>query len=355
MQPNQRQAGKQLIVPSPQSGTEAALADVLSGEFGLRGTIRRLESEVDETFRIDTTGGIPFLAKLARADETEETASFQTGLLCHLQLAAPGLPVPRLWPAGDGAHYLIPQDGPLAGRIIRVISFLPGQALGAVRSTRPLREQIGRTLALLGQALRGYDHPAAHRPLVWDIQHLAALRPMAEAVDPPDRRRAVLSEIDRFEDSAGPALGKLRAQVVHNDFNSDNILVGPDRVSVSGIVDFGDATYTPLVNDVAVMAAYQLGDGPDPAAPAIDAIAGYHSVAELSADELGLLPRLIVARMVARVIVPEWRAKQAPANRPYLLRTTARAWTQLNRLLAVPDELIRQRLAQACPIGARNA
>ena len=337
-----------------QAGTEA-LAGVLSREFGLQGTIRRLESEVDETFRIDTTGGTPFLVKLARADETQETASFQTGLLCHLQRVAPGLPVPRLRPAADGAHYLMPRAGPLAGRIIRVISFLPGEALGTVRSTRRLREQIGRTLAILGQALRGYDHPAAHRPLVWDIQRLAGLRPMAEAVDPPDRRRTLLGEIDRFEDSAAPALGQLRAQVVHNDFNSDNILVGPDRMSVSGIVDFGDATYTPLVNDVAVMAAYQLGDGPDPAAPAIDAIAGYHAVTELSPDELGLLPRLIIARMVARVIVPEWRAKQAPANQRYLLRTTARAWTQLNRLLAVPDELIRQRITKACPTGARNA
>jgi Ser/Thr protein kinase RdoA (MazF antagonist) len=78
-------------------------------------------------------------------------------------------------------------------------------------------------------------------------------------------------------------------------------------------------------------------------------------VTELSAEELALLPRLIIARMVARVIVPEWRARQSPANRRYLLRDTARAWTQLNRLLAIPDELVCQRIAKACPTGARNA
>ena len=342
-------------MPSPQPDTEEALAVVLTRTFGLRGTIRRLESEVDETFRIDTTAGPPFLVKLAQAGESEEAVSFQTGMLRHLQLAAPALPVPRLRPAVDGAPFLVPQAGPLAGRIIRVISFLPGDALRTVPSTRRLRQQIGRNLAILGRALRGYDHPAAHRPLVWDIQHLTSLRPLADAVDPPDRRQLVLGEIGRFEDSTGPALSKLRAQVVHNDFNPDNILVGPDRVSVSGILDFGDATYTPLVDDVAVMAAYQLGDGPDPTAPAIDAIAGYHAVTELSADELGLLPRLIIARMIARVIVPEWRAKQEPANQRYLLRSTADAWTQLNRLLALPDELICQRIAVACPTGARNA
>lgn len=281
--------------------------------------------------------------------------SFQTGLLDHLQLAAPDLPVPRLRATAGGAHHLVPQAGPLEGRIIRVISFLPGQALRTVRSTRPLREQIGRTLAILGRALRDYDHPAAHRLLVWDIQQVGGLRPMADAVDPPDRRQILLGEIDRFEDSTAPVLGKLRAQVVHNDFNSDNILVAPDRASVSGILDFGDAVYAALVNDVAVMAAYQLCDGPDPTATAIDAIAGYHAVTELSADELDLLPRLIIARMITRVIVPEWRARQAPANRRYLLRNTARAWTQLNRLLALPEKQISRRIAQACPTGARNA
>jgi hydroxylysine kinase len=342
-------------LPSPQPGIEKAVAGVVSREFGLPGTIRRLEGEVDETFRLDAAGGTRFLIKVAQAGESEAAVSFQTGLLRHLQRAEPDLPVPRLRTAADGAPYLIPRAGPLESRIIRVISFLPGDPLRVVRSTRPLREQVGRTLAILGRALRDYDHPAAHRPVVWDIQRASGLRPMVGAVDPPDRRRILLGEIDRFEDSIAPALAKLRAQVVHNDFNSDNILVAPDHVSVSGILDFGDATYTALVNDVAIMAAYQLSDDPDPTATAIEAIAGYHAVTELSAGELDLLPRLIIARMVARVIVPEWRVKQSPANHRYLLRNTARAWTQLNRLLAVPDELIRQRIRKACPTGVRNA
>jgi hydroxylysine kinase len=342
-------------LPSSQSSNEEAVADVVSREYGLRGKIRRLEGEVDETFRLDTAAGTPFLIKLARPGEPEGAVSFQTGLLRHLQLAAPDLPVPRLRTAADGASYLRPGAGPLEGRVIRVISFLPGDPLRVVPSTRPLREQIGRTLAILGRALRDYDHPAAHRDLVWDIQHVTGLRPMAEAVDAPDRRRVLLGEIDRFAGSTAPALSKLRAQGVHNDFNSDNILVAPDGVSVSGILDFGDATYTALANDVAVMAAYQLGDDPDPITTAIDAIAGYHAVTELTPEELGLLPRLIIARLVTRVIVPEWRAKQSPANQRYLLRNTDRAWAQLNRLLALPDEQIRERIKHACPIGARNA
>ena len=268
------------------------MALVVSRAFGLSGMIRRLASEVDETFRLDTAAGTPFLVKLAPAGESEEAVSFQTGLLNHLQLAAPGLPVPRLRPTADGAHYLIAEAGPLEGRIIRVISFLPGDPLQIVRSTRPLREQIGRTLAVLGRALHDYDHPAAHRPLVWDVQQLSGLRPMVEAVDPPDRRRILLGEIDRFEDSVRPRWARCARRSCTTTSTPTISWSGRDGVSVSGILDFGDAVHTALVNDVAVMAAYQLYDGPDPAATVLDAIAGYHSVTELSRDELGLLPRL---------------------------------------------------------------
>jgi Ser/Thr protein kinase RdoA (MazF antagonist) len=149
--------GSNCPLPSPQPGIEEAVAHVC--RLGLSGMIRRLEGEVDETFRLDTKDGTPFLVKLAQTGEAEEAVTFQTGLLDHLQLAAPRLPLPRLRQTADGAHYLIPEVGPLEGRIIRVISFLPGEPLRIVRSTRLLREQIGRILAVLGRALRDYDHP----------------------------------------------------------------------------------------------------------------------------------------------------------------------------------------------------
>lgn len=42
------------------------------------------------------------------------------------------------------------------------------------------------------------------------------------------------------------------------DFNDANIVVTPDRQDVTGIIDFGDATHTWLVNDVAIAMAYAM-------------------------------------------------------------------------------------------------
>src|ERR1700747_1849341 len=108
--------GSSRLLPSPQPGMEEAVAHVVSRAFGLSGMIRRLEDEFDETFLLDTKDGTPFLVKLAQAGEAEEVVAFQTGLLDHLQLAAPCLPVPRLRQTADGADYLIPEAGPPEGR-----------------------------------------------------------------------------------------------------------------------------------------------------------------------------------------------------------------------------------------------
>ena len=97
---------------------------------------------------------------------------------------------------------------------------------------------------------------------------------------------------------------------MHNDFSPDNTLISADASRVCGIIDFGDVTVTALVSDIAIAATYQLSDEPDLLAPALDLIAGYHATTPLTAGELDLLPDLILARIVARIVISEWRAER---------------------------------------------
>ena len=134
---------------------------------------------------------------------------------------------------------------------------------------------------------------------------------------------------------------------MHNDFSPDNTLISADASQVCGIIDFGDVTVTALVNDVAIAAAYQLSDEPDLLAPALDLIAGYHATTPLTAGELDLLPDLILARIVARIVISEWRAERFDENRAYVLRNTPRAWEHLHRWLSIPGERIAARIQEA--------
>jgi Ser/Thr protein kinase RdoA (MazF antagonist) len=218
---------------------------------------------------------------------------------------------------------------------------------------------MGGTLAELGRALRGFDDPLVRRPLLWDLAQLPQLRPLAAERPPSPRTTLLQAQLARLIAQASPRLAALRTQLLHNDFSPDNTLISADGRRVSGIIDFGDVTVTALVNDVAIAVANLLGDdsaddlpsadlpGADLLGPGLDLIAGYHAVTPLTAAELGLLPDLILGRVVARIIISEWRAERFPANRAYVLRNTPRAWEQLDRLLSIPGGQIAARIQEA--------
>ncbi len=157
-----------------------------------------------------------------------------------------------------------------------------------------------------------------------------------------------------------PRLAAQRTQLVHNDFSPDNVLIcidasRADASRVCGIIDFGDVTVTALVNDVAVAAANLLSAEADCLRPALDMISGYHAVTPLTAGELGLLPDLVLARIVARLVISQWRAVRFPENRGYILRNTPVAREQLSQLLTIGVDEITARVLDACRPEASHA
>jgi Ser/Thr protein kinase RdoA (MazF antagonist) len=250
--------------------------------------------------------------------------------------------------AVDGGLWTTAPDGPLRGRVVHVLSYLDGALLRSVTTDAALRRNLGVTLAELGRALRGFDDPLVHRPLLWDLAQLPDLRPLAAERPPGPRTDLITAQLARLTTEVSPRLAAQRTQLLHNDFSPDNTLISADGRAVSGIIDFGDVTVTALVNDVAIAAANLLGDdGSDLLAPGLDLIAGYHAVTPLTEAELRLLPDLILGRTVARIVISEWRAERFPANRAYVLRNTPRAWEQLDRLLSIPGEETAARILEA--------
>jgi Ser/Thr protein kinase RdoA (MazF antagonist) len=244
-------------------------------------------------------------------------------------------------PATDGQPWTVVADGPLRGRVVHMLRYLDGRLLRSVTTDQPLRRTLGVTLAELGQALREFDDPLVHRPLLWDLAQLPQLRPLL-----PENQGLLEQQLSRLAADLTPRLAAQRTQLVHNDFSPDNTLISADASRVCGIIDFGDVTVTALVNDVAIAATYQLSDEPDLLAPALDLIAGYHATTPLTAGELDLLPDLILARIVARIIISQWRAERFPENRTYILRNTPRAWEHLHRWLSIPASKIAARILQ---------
>jgi hydroxylysine kinase len=332
------------LTPSrPVTATEAASA--VRGCFGLAGQLSRLPGEADDNFLLDT-GDRRYVVKFAHLRADPAVIGVQVRVLRHIESAAPWLPVPRVMPASGGPPWAVVADGPLRGRLVHVLSYLDGRLLRSVITDQALRRTLGAALAELGRALRDFDDPLVRRPLLWDLAQLPRLRPLLAGRPPGSGTGLLVEQLGRLTAQTSPRLAAQRTQLVHNDFSPDNTLISADGRDVSGIIDFGDVTVTALVNDVAIAAAYQLGDEADLLGPALDLISGYHATTPLTAGELGLLPDLILGRIVARIVISEWRAERFPENRAYVLRNTPRAWEHLHRLLSIPGEQIAARIQE---------
>jgi hydroxylysine kinase len=362
-----------VAVPAPDRASPISpvqAAEIAIRDYGIAGTAERLASERDDTFRLAGADGVARLLKISVAPPALAFPGFQTAVLLHLARVAPALPVQRVVVTVDGRPEITLDGLGAEPRLVRLTSWLDGQLLGAGTSSGGLRREIGATLGRLNVALRGFDHPGAGRTHRWDLQNFGALRPLLEQLPESGLlpsvgealatgglrelmsgglRTALADCLDRFDALVRPALAGGPTQVIHADFHGENLLTGGGRIV--GILDFGDALAGPVAMDVGVAACYQLGAcGPsgDLLAPALDVVAGYHSVDPLSVADLDLVAEFIVARVAARIIVSQANAAREPANAGYLLRRTPQAVAHLAALRALPSDEIGRRLRAVC-------
>ena len=336
-----------LRIPSDRI-SEKHVIDFVSASYGLDGSLQRLGGEKDDNFVLTTSHGAPYLVKIAHPHEDPNVVSLQTSVLKHLAREAPELPVQQVVRNLNGLSDAAALEGPLAGRRIRITSFLDGELLRTVGSTSVLRRDIGATGARLDQALRGFDHVGLRRTLLWDVAQAATLLPLLDELPATEERGLLQRELDRFVTEVLPRLALQRTQAIHNDLSNDNLLVSHDGASLAGILDFGDVVHSQLVNEVAVAASYQLSKGRDPINETIDVVAGYHATTPLTDDEISLLPRLIVGRVLMWVIIPRWRSARMPTNNEYVLRNAERSWSLLLALRDVSLDNFAEQLHRAC-------
>jgi hydroxylysine kinase len=337
-------------VSAPVSSTPTGAAERWCLElYGMKVAARRLSSERDENFHLLCEDGSEYLLKITNASESRDVTDFQTQALMHVHATAPRLPVPRIVPSLDGELEVLLGDSTESRRVMRMMSFVPGELLhNAERSAAQCRG-LGEMLGRLDLALRDYVHPASGHVLLWDLKHAATLRPLLSHIADADRRALATRYLDNFEAHALPLMSSLRSQVIHNDFQPSNVLVDA-RVptQIVGIIDFGDMVEAALVNDVAVAASYHIATAPEPLTYVAEFVAAFHKVVPLDADEIGILFDLMAARLVMTVAITNWRAAQHPDRSAYILRNAPTAWRGLERCAVLSREQAQFILRRAC-------
>lgn len=335
--------------------SEADAVSIVRERYGLDVSVQPLVSERDQNFEMQTAAGQRYVFKIASSAEDRTVTLFQIEALQHIanyvKKNKSPVRVPIVLLARNGeAHTMIDVNG--RSHVARVVSYVDGVPIGEREPSPVLCRRMGSYLAHLGKALREFSHPGSQQSLLWDVQQALQLRELVTHIPKDDVRADVVRSLDDFERFAWSELPALRRQVIHSDFNPDNVLTdaaAPD--AVAGVIDFGDMLAAPLVADVAIAASYLRPVKGDPLALITEFIAGYTTVAPLQPSELAILHELIRARLCASVVILYWRASFRDADDPYLgklLDAESFAETFLAQLNMIPRANARQTFEQVC-------
>lgn len=323
---------------------------LLEKHYRVSGDLERLATEKDDTFRLRSdTGG--YLVKVSHPDEPAAVVALQTAAMRFLERAAPGLPVQRVRPTVDG------DDGPTIEtddgrpRILRVFDFVDGAVLAHTSPDEAQLAKVGEMLGRVDAALRAFEHPAAHRRLVWDIRHFHQLTGLVDDTPHVEHRRLAREIFRLFTESVVPRLDELEAQVIHGDYSPYNVVVDPQSDDfVTGVIDFGDTMRSAVIFDPAVSMANLLGRTPaHPWSDAYAFVAGYLRALPVEESELPLLPIAALARLTLRALITNWRAERVPERRDYLIDHAKDDWINVQRAMAVPLGDVVSQLRESCP------
>ncbi len=346
----QKQIYKMMTTTPPAFSNDRAV-HIAAKHYGVKARAQPLVSERDQNFRMTSSDGTCFTLKIANHAEQLQVIDFQNQALLHVARQDASIPLPRVIPSLEKAMYCsVELDGKT--HFVRMISWLDGTVLNDFEAGPDLLGKIGGLMARLGVALAGFDHPGSNPPLLWDMKRAAGLRDLLVHIDEAELNNTITRTLDRFVLNVEPRLAGLRTQVIHNDFNPDNVLLDKtDPSQVSGIIDFGDLVKSPLIIDLAVAASYQLSDGDDPLAGALPLIAGYNAVTPLQQAEIELLTDLIRTRLITSLLIGNWRVKLFPENSEYLWGGNAQIKRCLIHLDALDNDVAHDRISMCLQTG----
>jgi Ser/Thr protein kinase RdoA (MazF antagonist) len=284
-------------------GFDAGSAEKIAEQyFGIRAVARQLPSERDQNFLLTAASDEKFVLKIANAREAPEFIEAQNAVLKHLAKRVSFCQ--RLVQGLSGEETVTVRN-----HLVRVVQYLPGVPLAQIKpQTEELLRDLGRKLGDLDRAMVDFDHPAVHRDFHWDLANGSRVIDEYSGLITDAESRELVRKC-RVDFKEG-----FRRSVIHGDANDYNVLVDPDRMEVSGLIDFGDMVYSYTVANLAIAIAYVVLEKDDPVAAAACVVDGYEREFLLMDNEREVLWDLVRLRLAMSVCMAAFQRTQQPQN-----------------------------------------
>ena len=326
--------------------------NIISELYQIKGVATPLPGEIDFNFRVKTKIGESYVLKVSRPNENEKYLNFQQKLAQFIQENNSNLIVPKIVKEVNGNFISEIKDQWGNQRKVRLLTWVSGRIWNDVNpQLDDLRFSLGEQCGLLTNALKGFVHEEAHRELDWDIaqslwtkEHICLFN---------KKEKEIISFFQNRFETSQTTYSKLRKSVVHNDANENNIIVTEDLIQpkVKAIIDFGDAVYTQIINDLAVACAYAMMRHNEPLDAALPIIKGYHSKFPLLESELAHLYNAIAMRLVISLTKSAINKTKEPDN-TYLLVSEKPAWEVLKKWFKISADYAHYSFRETCKFTA---
>jgi len=316
--------------------------------YGLNGKATILNGELDFNFKLSISEKEAYVLKISRPDQLLDYLDFQQQLLRYIAQNDPNLIVPKVVLDQNGnavSHYL---DTHNQTRYVHLLTWIEGRLWSSVNpKTDQLRYDLGRKGGLLTKALQGFDHPQAHRKIDWDNAQVAWTFDYLHLFE--GRQLELMQHFHAKIKERLPQFLELRQAVVHNDLNDNNIVVDYNLKTpqVVTAIDYGDAVYTPIINDLGVAGMYLPMHHADPLAALRSFIKGYHESFPLEEAELDCLYISIAMRLVISLTKATINQQEEPEN-AYHQISTRPAWEVLEKWSKINEHLATCHFRAAC-------
>lgn len=240
----------------------------------------------------------------------------------------------------------------IGDKIYRLMSFVEGEFLNEATPTPSMYTSLGRFMGKVDMKLKDFRNaPIEARKLDWDLQYFQRVPPLTKYVEKPEDRKLIEHFILQWNQHVNPKLEKLRKSIIHNDGNDWNLLIRDGEVK--GIIDFGDAVHTSLINELAITLAYALFNKKEPLEWAACIIEGYHREYALLEEELDLLYYLIAGRLVTSLCFSSYDKTLQPDN-DYITISQKPALALLKQWLAIGPVKARKAFYKAVGLSVAS-
>ena len=326
--------------------------NILFELFNIKGIASSLPGEVDFNFRIKIENKEGYILKISRPDENENYLDFHQKLLQHIELKNDNLIAPKVIndKSGDAISEFKDEFGNL--RKVRLLTWISGRIWNDVNpQLNDLRFSLGEQCGLLTNSLQGFKHPEAKREFAWDVAQ--SLWTKDHILLFKGEQKEILTYFQNKFENMQYTYANLRKSVVHNDANNHNVIVSSDLMSpkVKAAIDYGDAIYTQIINDVAIACAYAIMDHNDPLEAALPFVKGYHSIFSLTEGELKHLYSAIAMRLIITTTKSAINKIKEPDNE-YLLISEKPAWEALKKWYTISEDFAHYSFREVCGFTA---